>query len=203
MEKNILLIFILFTVGGAYYLFEKGAYVPRSGDIIFQSSPLNDLVRAIEGATESKYSHTGIVIKIEDRWIVREALKSGVCDTPLEEFIDRGRNDSIAVYRLKRKYEQYLSGFVKKSALYLGRPYDPYYFMDNEHLYCSELVFKAFKDASGIALGGLDRFGDLKWEQYKVFIEKIEDGTIPKDRLVITPVAISKAKQLERVYSSY
>ena len=40
-----------------------GDYQPREGDIIFQSLPKMDLVLAIEGCTESKFSHCGVVIK--------------------------------------------------------------------------------------------------------------------------------------------
>ncbi|MBN2768411.1 MAG: hypothetical protein JXQ68_04865 [Campylobacterales bacterium] len=177
--------------------------MPRLGDIIFQSSPHSDLVDAIEGATESKYSHVGILVQKDNRWFVREALREGVCDTPLQEFVDRGRDDSISVFRVKKQYEKYLPLFIEKSASYLGRPYDVHYLLDDEHLYCSELVYKSFKDASGLTLGKLQRFGDLKWGKYKVFIEKVGGGAIPTDRLVITPVAITKAKQLKQVYSSY
>ncbi len=204
MGKNVLLLIsMLLTMGGVYYLFSNKGYIPKSGDIIFQSSPHSDLVDAIEGATESKYSHVGILVQKENRWFVREALGGGVLDTPLEEFIDRGRNKSIAVYRLKKKYRHYLPSFVKKSALYVGKPYDEYYRLDDTCVYCSELVYKAFKDASGIALGKLQKFGDLKWGHYAPIIAKIKGAVIPKDRLVITPVAISKAKEVERVYSSY
>jgi len=198
-----ILLGIILLAGIVYYLLGNGEYIPKSGDLIFQSSPHNDLVDAIEGATESKYSHAGIVIQVRNKWIVREALHEGVCDTPLQEFVDRGRDDSISVFRVKKQYEKYLPLFIEKSASYLGRPYDIHYLPDDEHLYCSELVYKSFKDASGITLGKLQRFGDLKWGKYKVFIEKVEGGAIPTDRLVITPVAITKAKQLKQVYSSY
>ncbi len=202
MKVRILLGIILLA-GIVYYLLGNGEYTPKSGDLIFQSPPHSALVDAIEGATESRYSHTGIVIQLKNKWIVREAFHDGVCDTPLQEFVNRGRDSNISVFRVKKQYEKYLPLFIEKSASYLGRPYDIHYLLDNEHLYCSELVYKSFKDVSGIELGKLQRFGDLKWGKYKAFIEKVEGGTIPTDRLVITPVAITRAKQLKQVYSSY
>jgi uncharacterized protein YycO len=198
-----ILLGIILLAGIAYYLLGNGEYIPKSGDLIFQSSPHNDLVDAIEGVTESRYSHAGIVIQLKDKWIIREALRDGVCDTPLQEFVDRGRDSSISVFRVKKQYEKYLPLFIEKSASYLGRPYDNHYLSDDEHLYCSELIYKSFKYASGVTLGKLQRFGDLKWGRYKALIEKVEGGTIPTDRLVITPAAIAKAKQLKQVYSSY
>ena len=38
-------------------------YMPRDGDVVFQSLPHNPLVNAIEGATNSRFSHCGIVAR--------------------------------------------------------------------------------------------------------------------------------------------
>src|SRR4051812_17861499 len=49
-------------------------YAPQEGDILFQSLPRGPVVRAIEGATHSPYSHCGIVGQDEGgNWIVYEA----------------------------------------------------------------------------------------------------------------------------------
>ena len=176
-------------------------YLPHHGDIIFQSLPHSDLVNAIEGATESKYSHVGIVIKSENGWIVREAI-GDVHDTPLNEFISRGREEKIDVYRLKSKYQKFIPNFISASQTYLNHPYDIRYRMDDEKIYCSELVYKAFKNASGIKLGKLVKLGKLKWGKYESLIKNIEGGKVPKKRIMITPVDLSQAKQLKMVYSS-
>jgi hypothetical protein len=73
--------------------------------------------------------------------------------------------------------------------------------MDDEALYCSELVYKGFRKASGESLGTVVRFGDLDWRPYRPLIEKIEHGNVPVDRLMIPPRQLSEAKQLRPVFN--
>ena len=83
----------------------------------------------------------------------------------------------------------------------MGRPYDIRYRMDDEKIYCSELIFKGYRDATGEQLGKLVKFGDLKWGRHVPIIIKIE-GSIPVNRIMITPRHLSEAKQLGKVFSS-
>jgi hypothetical protein len=68
----------------------QAPYEPREGDFVFQSLPASDLVKAIEGASGSPYSHVGLVMRKADGWYVREAI-GPVVDTPLHPWIARGR----------------------------------------------------------------------------------------------------------------
>lgn len=83
---------------------------------------------------------------------------------------------------------------------YLGRPYDIHYDFDDDRIYCSELIFKAVKSSTGIVLGRIERLGDLNWKPNEGFIRSIEDP-IPLDRRLITPQALSEAKELTLVHS--
>ena len=71
--------------------------------------------------------------------------------------------------------------------------------MDDEKIYCSELIFKGYRDATGEQLGKLVKFGDLKWVAHPVILA-IEEATA--NRIMITPRHLSEAKQLEKVFSS-
>ena len=123
-------------------------YEPQEGDIIFQSLPHGPVVWAIEGVTGSPYSHCGIVGSLDGKWIVYEAYR-GVTATPLKTFLLRGRGGGFAAYRLQVDYRKHIPETLKCCEKYLGRPYDIRYRMDDEKIYCSELVFKAFREASG------------------------------------------------------
>jgi Permuted papain-like amidase enzyme, YaeF/YiiX, C92 family len=83
-----------------------------------------------------------------------------------------------------------------------GRPYDIRYELDDEKIYCSELIYKAFRTATGEELGKLQRLGDLDWRPYRETIEAIENGPAPLDRLMITPRSLSEAAQLMLVAES-
>jgi hypothetical protein len=173
-------------------------YRPREGDVIFQSLPRSPLVDAIEGATGSPYSHRGIVVLGGGKAQVLEAFHQ-VHLTPLGEWIDRGRGDAFTVYRLREDRRSCIPEFVSAARGYLGRPYDLHYSMDDEALYCSELVFKAFRDATGEDLGEVVPLGELNWPPFTETIERLEGGPVPVDRKMITPRALAGAAELEEV----
>jgi len=175
-------------------------YKPQEGDIVFQSlPPVNELVKIIEGVTESHYSHCGVVAREDGRWLVLESIGE-VRKTPLFPWILRGRHGRFAVYRLKAEDREHIGKFIDEIRPFMGRPYDFKYRMDDEALYCSELIWKAWKNATGEHLGEPVRLGDLKWEPYEEGIRKLEGGPPPLDVKIITPVDLSQAKQLEKVF---
>lgn len=176
------------------------SYTPRVGDVIFQSSERNELIDMIEGSSNSHYSHCGIVDQVEGQWVVYEAA-STVKATPMNVFIDRGRNDGFAAYRFSEAYQSDIPAIIEKTRAYLGRPYDFRYRLDEEHIYCSELIYKAFEQTTGEPLGELVRLGDLDWRPYEALILELENGPVPLDRMIITPIHLALAEQFEVVYS--
>ncbi len=107
-----------------------------------------ELVDAIEGVTHSPYSHCGVILREKNRWVVIESIGE-VRETPLFEWMQRGRGAGVAVYRLKSKYASALPEFKKQLITYLGRRYDYDYAMSDDAIYCSELPFKAFRTVTG------------------------------------------------------
>jgi hypothetical protein len=120
----------------------SSAYKPQAGDLLFQSLPHGRLVDAIEGATASPYSHCGIVEENPVRWTVIEAI-GPVKSTTLYEWKKRGRGETIWVYRLKGRTAEERAALAETAKDFLGRPYDIRYRMDDEKIYCSELLYKA------------------------------------------------------------
>ncbi len=176
-------------------------YAPREGDIVLQSLPRVGLVRAIEGATHSPYSHCGVVVREDGRWAVIEALGK-VKKTGLFRWVLQGRGGRFAVYRLREPYRPHIPRFVAELKPFLGRPYDSRFRMDDEALYCSELVYKAYRNATGEELGAPVRLGDLDWEPYGETIREYEGGPPPLDRTIITPRHLSEAPQLEKAFGA-
>lgn len=173
-------------------------YQPRVGDVVFQSLPYGPLVVAIEGATDSPYSHCGLVARRGNRWVVIEAYR-GVEETPLMTWLARGRDGAFAAYRLRPADEPFIPEMVERARELLGRPYDARYRWDDEKIYCSELVSKAFERATGRPLGKRVRLGSLRWQPYRATIERIEQGPVPLDREMITPRDLAAAEELRLV----
>jgi len=176
-------------------------YKSKEGDIIFQSLPFAELTKVIEGVTNSPYSHTGIIIRKDSSWYVREAI-GRVKDTHLYLWILRGRGDSFAVYRFRDAYKKYIKDTIAESEKFLGKPYDFFYELDDAKIYCSELIFKSYKRVTSQNLGKLAKLESLNWKPYKDYILSIENK-IPLDRVMITPKDLSQAHQLHQVYSNY
>lgn len=175
-------------------------YQPQIGDVLFQSLPHAPLVDVIEAVTESQYSHCGIVERgLGDKFFVLEAIGPTV-ETPLEEWTARGRNGGYAVYRLDPKYADKIPAIMAAARKHLGKPYDVHYDFDDQKIYCSELIFKGFRDATGEPLGTVRKLGDLNWKPNEAFIRYIENGGLPLEREMITPKDLSQAKQLREVF---
>src|SRR5262245_15890707 len=109
-------------------------YQPREGDIVFQSLPYAPLVNAIEAATDSPFSHCGLVARRGGQWVVIEAYR-GVEETPLLTWLARGRDGAFAAYRLQPQYERDTPAIIEQARGMLGRPYDARYRWDDEQIY--------------------------------------------------------------------
>jgi hypothetical protein len=178
----------------AYYLSSK-----RAGDVLFQSLPHGPLVDAIEGITDSEWSHCGILMKKDGRWYVAEAIGE-VRYTPLHLWLVRGRGTKIAAYRLKVVPSGLPEGLAAGVKRLLGRPYDFRYAPEDDEIYCSELVYKVYDSAFALKLGQWEKLGDLNWPSFEPLIREMEGGDLPLDRPMITPVGVTRSPLLEQIF---
>lgn len=182
----------------------KIKYAPQEGDVLFQSLPDTpglDIIDAIEGATESPFSHCGVMVKKEDGWYVLEAMVPTVQETPYLRWLQRG-GGKFAAYRLKKEeHRAKIPAWITEMRKRMGKPYDFRYRMSDEAIYCSELPFDGWKSLTGEEMGTVVTLGELKWQKYRKVIEAIEGTTeIPVERKMITPRDLAKAPQLESVF---
>lgn len=194
-----LLVTVLFAIRidrvAGYYISDK-----KTGDILFQSLPHAELVDAIESVTNSPWSHCGILVLRDGRWFVAEAIGE-VRYTPLYLWIVRGRGARVDSYRVKSlKDENQIIVGVEKL---LGRSYDFSYAPDDSEIYCSELVYKVYDRQLGIQIGDWEKLGDLNWKPMENFIRKMEDGRLPLDRLMITPVGLTRSPNVGFIYKNH
>lgn len=173
-------------------------YLPEEGDVLFQKIGESPLPQAIRIATLSNFSHCGLVLRGRDgSWQVIEAI-GPVQETPLQEWLERDHGHFTAC-RLKAAERAAIPAWTEASRKYLGRPYDLHFSLNDEAIYCSELVWKAWRDATGKELGHLEKLGDLNWLPATPVILGLE-GHLPLERQMITPVMISRASELERIW---
>src|SRR5688572_2399984 len=97
----------------------------RDGDIIFHESR-SAQSRAIQLATKSRYSHMGIVYRQNANWFVYEAVQP-VKLTPLQDWIQRGRDGHFVVKRLRNRAvltPRALKKMRSAGEKLRGKPYD-------------------------------------------------------------------------------
>nr|WP_275976498.1 YiiX family permuted papain-like enzyme [Geothrix alkalitolerans] len=175
----------------------------REGDILFQTSRSSQS-RAIQLATHSRYSHMGILFREGRRWLVYEAVQP-VKRTPLQAWIDRGVGGHVVVKRLKdrdrRLTPEVLGRMRSVGAHFLGHPYDLTFEWSDNRLYCSELVWKIYRDGAGIELGALQtlREFDLSHPAVRAKLRERYKGQPPLDEPVISPQRMSECPDLETV----
>lgn len=172
----------------------------QNGDIIFQTSTSNQS-KAIQLATHSKYSHMGIIYKKGEKYWVYEAVQP-VKLTPLAEWIQRGENGHYVIKRLKNAQQILTPNILQKMQnignQHKGKHYDIHFEWSNDKIYCSELVWKIYKEATGIEIGQLEKLSDFDLSS-KIVKQKMKErygNNIPLDEKVISPSAMFHSKKL-------
>lgn len=166
----------------------------KDGDIIFHASQSAQSL-AIQRATNSKYSHMGLIVHRNGKPFVFEAI-STVQSTPLNKWIKRGEASHFVVKRLKNAdtvlTPQALKKLHNEAKRFTGRPYDLTFGWADDRIYCSELVWKAYDRALGIQIGKLARVRDFNLTDPAVQIKMKEryGNNTPLDEPVISPAAM-------------
>jgi uncharacterized protein YycO len=178
----------------------------QNGDIIFQTS-LSTQSKAIQLATHSPYSHCGIIYKDGENFYVFEAVQP-VKKTPLNEWIARGENGKFVIKRLKNA-DQVLTVSTVQSMkqigeAFIGKNYDVTFEWSDDKIYCSELIWKVYKSATGLEVGKLQKLSEFDLTNEAVMKKMTEryGKKIPMDETVISPSSIFDCGLLKTVKSN-
>ncbi|AXB57355.1 YiiX family permuted papain-like enzyme [Flavobacterium fluviale] len=178
----------------------------KDGDIIFQTSESKQC-EAVRIATNSKFSHCGIIYDINGKWFVFEAVQP-VKLTPLEDWINHGKDSKYVVKRLKNDTvlkPEVLQKMKDYSQQFDGKEYDAYFEWTDNRIYCSELVWKIYKNAAGIELSQLRELNDFNLTEtrvQKVLKERYGDE-IPLQEKVVAPSDLAASNLLKTVIDNY
>ena len=178
----------------------------QNGDIIFHASNSGQS-KAIQIATNSEYSHMGIIYQQGDDFYVYEAVQP-VKLTPINDWIKRGENSHYVVKRIKNVEKLLTSDKLMKmmqiGEKYSGKDYDLYFEWSDSKIYCSELVWKIYYEALGLEIGKLEKLSDfnLTNEAVKIKLKERYGDNIPKDEIVISPASMFESDKLVTIYSN-
>ena len=193
-------LFLLLTVEAVHA--KENAF--KDGDVIFHTSKSSQSI-AVQRATGSQYSHMGMIVYIKQKPFVFEAAGT-VRFAPLDKWIARGTGQHFVVKRLKNADEVLTSAARKKllktASQFAGRPYDMTFGWQDDHIYCSELVWKTYDRALAIQIGALQKVRDFNLTDSAVrkkMRERYGDN-IPLNEPVISPRAMFESPLLTTVF---
>ena len=175
----------------------------KNGDIIFHTS-LSEQSKAIQLATNSKYSHCGIIYRENGQFYVFEAIQP-VKKTPIDKWIARGKDNHYVIKRLINADQiltaETLVNLTEEGNKFEGKNYDLTFEWSDDRIYCSELIWKIYQRATGLEIGKLQTLGDFNLTNnlVKQILKKRYGNKIPLNEIVISPAAIFESELLETV----
>ncbi|KAF2340492.1 YiiX family permuted papain-like enzyme [Flavobacterium tistrianum] len=178
----------------------------KDGDLIFQTSESKQC-EAVRIATNSKFSHCGIIYDINGNWFVFEAVQP-VKLTPIEDWIKQGKDSKYVVKRLKDDSvlnPQVLQKMKDYSQQFDGKEYDAYFEWTDNRIYCSELIWKIYKNAAGIELTKLRELKDFNLQDPRVqkILKERYGNDIPLEEKVVAPSDLADSTILKTVVDTY
>jgi cell wall-associated NlpC family hydrolase len=142
----------------------------QEGDLVFRQGrdAVSSAVLALD--TEARYSHVGLLARRAGAWVVIHSLpaawpgdRDGVRMDPLQTYVSPQNARTAAVYRLRAASNS--GGQAVQRAVLTARSLhetharfdDDFDLRNGERLYCTELVWRAFRAA------GIDLAPDPEW----------------------------------------
>ena len=179
----------------------------KEGDMIFQTSQSKQC-EAVRIAINSKFSHCGIVFIEKGRKYVFEAVQP-VKYTPIETWITHGKENHFVVTRLKNASQLLSLETIQKMKNYAkglnNKDYDLYFEWSDDKIYCSELIWKIYKNGAGIELCTLQKLKDFNLKDSRVQAKLAEryGNNIPFEESVVAPSNLEKSKIVTTIIDTY
>ena len=125
----------------------------KNGDLIFVGAQTEELSGAINRVTklsdETNFDHVGLIEKTSDSiFVLHAAPMGGSQREEIHHFYtsQTEKNNKIVIYRLKDNYQKTIPNAISKAKTMLGKPYNWLYILNDDELYCSDFVERAFRN---------------------------------------------------------
>ncbi|HCN29483.1 MAG TPA: hypothetical protein DIT64_12185 [Verrucomicrobiales bacterium] len=187
----------------------SGTAALQPGDIVFQdSSPVSGQAEAIKKLTRSDWSHCGIYFEDSSgKGVVVDGngLSKAVA---WEKWRANGNGGRYAAWRAVNPLTAAQISALRKAADHLdGRIYDKRFAWDDERIYCSEIIWKAWRAAFQEELCPLQKLGDfdLASREARALIERpdswgsLENALRHRDEPVVSPQKLTESALLRRI----
>jgi uncharacterized protein YycO len=172
----------------------------KDGDIIFIQNPSGQ-GKAIQLATNSKFTHVGVIFYENGKAMVYHAVQPVSVNT-LQEFKDMSSDGKFEIKRLKDQSslsKEAVAKMLKEAKELLGTNYDIYFAWDDKELYCSEFVWKIYNKYTKLEIGNLRPLKDFSLDapQVKEIMKRRYGNNIPYNEKMISPGDMYESGLLE------
>ncbi len=182
----------------------------QEGDMVFQDLDCGPLCDAIEAVTEGyqgrDFSHVALIVKTNKELRAIEAIGSKVSSISIDSLFMRCNDPKkYLVMRLIPEYKYLITDACKYAKSALGKPYDDRFIMNNDSLYCSELIYHAFeshkKNSRLFYLQPMTYKDPKTMDYFPAWINyyKSLNSFIPEGLMGINPGLISRSPFLQEV----
>ena len=192
----------------------------KTGDIVFQTTTGGQST-AIMFASGSIYTHMGVIeLDKNGKPMVVEAV-GPVRTIPFEKWLGKGVGRRVTIKRIKGLNDTDALAAVARAHHYDGLPYDIYFYESRDAIYCSELVYAAFKEGAKLTLGVEEKVSELhiddvaarslieqRWRQHPACQTRKAANfkacyKLILDQKLVTPASIARDQKLELIYTNF
>ena len=167
----------------------------EEGDLVFQDLACGERCALIRSITGSRYSHVGVVRWQDGERVVWEALRP-VGLVPLADWVRRGIREEVAIYRPSGELRNLNEQLGLELHRMRGLPYDGDYQWDDEAIYCSELIAKAYERALGHALIEPQ---PVSLGRHERRVSELSEGRLTSETLMVSPADLVRSGLFERL----
>ena len=125
----------------------------KNGDLIFVGAQTEELSGAISRVTKisekTNFDHVGLIEKTSDSiFVLHAAPMGGSQREEIHHFYtsQTEKKNKIVIYRLQKEYQATIPNAITKAKTMLGKPYNWLYILNDDELYCSDFVERAFRN---------------------------------------------------------
>lgn len=180
----------------------------QTGDLIFVGEKKEQLSGAINRVTQREinvsFDHVGILeVEEEVVYILHASTEKGSVREPLDSLVSRARtkDKQLVVYRLSDDVQASIPEAIATAKIWLGKPYNWTYVLNDSSLYCSDYVERAFRHAGLFRLEPMTFVNpetgqtDAYWKE---FYKKL-DMEVPEGLPGCNPNGLAASEHLRKV----
>ena len=180
----------------------------QNGDLIFVGAQTEELSGAISRVTKisdkTNFDHVGLIEKTSDSiFVLHAAPMGGSQREEIHHFYlsQTEKKNKIEIYRLKNEFQKTIPPAITKAKTMLGKPYNWLYILNENELYCSDFIERAFRDYHVFELIKMN-FKNKKTgviDDFWIDFYRKKGKVVPQDEPGTNPNQLATSEKLDKI----